>query len=249
MSTATMVITGGSRGIGASTALAAARAGYDVWLGYRVDADAAALVVEQCLDLDVRAYAAPVDVADEAAVVAWFGRAVEQFGRVDCLVNNAGIVGPQSRLDGLDAERIRHLFDVNVLGSMLCAREAVRHMSTLHGGAGGSIVNVSSTASYLGSPGEYIDYAATKGAIDTMTLGLAREVATESIRVNAVRPGLIDTEIHASGGDPGRPERVAPAIPMGRVGAPAEVAQTILWLASDGASYVTGALVNCSGGR
>ncbi|MFA9564800.1 MAG: SDR family oxidoreductase [Acidimicrobiales bacterium] len=193
--------------------------------------------------------AAPVDVADEAAVVAWFGRAVEQFGRVDCLVNNAGIVGPQSRLDGLDAERIRHLFDVNVLGSMLCAREAVRHMSTLHGGAGGSIVNVSSTASYLGSPGEYIDYAATKGAIDTMTLGLAREVATESIRVNAVRPGLIDTEIHASGGDPGRPERLAPVIPMGRVGAPAEVAQTILWLASDGASYVTGALVNCSGGR
>ena len=249
MSTGTMVITGASRGIGASTALATARAGYDVWLGYRTDADAAASIVEQCVDLGVRGYAEPVDVADEAAVVAWFGRAVEQLGRVDCLVNNAGIVGPQSRLDGLDAERIRHLFDVNVLGSMLCAREAVRHMSTLNGGAGGSIVNVSSTASYLGSPGEYLDYAATKGAIDTMTVGLAREVATESIRVNAVRPGLIDTEIHASGGDPDRPERLAPTIPMGRVGAPAEVAQTILWLASDGASYVTGALVNCSGGR
>lgn len=249
MSAGTIVITGASRGIGAATAVLAARAGYDVGIGYRTDADAAAAVVDRCVAAGVTAFTAPVDVADESAVVAWFAGAVERFGSVDCLVNNAGIVQPQSRLDDLDTERIRRIFDVNVLGSILCAREAVRHMSTLHGGTGGSIVNVSSAAASLGSPGEYIDYAATKGAVDTMTIGLAREVATESIRVNAVRPGLIDTEIHASGGDPGRAERLAPAIPMGRVGTPGEVAQTILWLASDAASYVTGALVNCSGGR
>jgi NAD(P)-dependent dehydrogenase (short-subunit alcohol dehydrogenase family) len=244
-----MAITGGSRGIGAATAVLAARAGYDVCVGYRTDAAASAVVVDRCVEVGTTAFAAPVDVAQESAVVAWFAGAVERFGHVDCLVNNAGIVQPQKRLDALEADRIRHVFDVNVLGSILCAREAVRHMSTVHGGRGGSIVNVSSAAAYLGSPGEYVDYAASKGAIDTLTVGLAREVATESIRVNAVRPGLIDTEIHASGGDPGRSERLAPAIPMGRVGTPDEVAQAILWLASDSASYVTGALVNCSGGR
>lgn len=244
-----MVISGGSRGIGAATALLAAEAGYDLCVGYREDAASAARVVDRCVAAGVEAFAAPVDVSDESGVVAWFDGAVARFGRVDCLVNSAGIVQPQSRVDGLDAARIRHMFDVNVLGSILCAREAVRHMSTLHGGRGGSIVNVSSAAAYMGSPGEYVDYAASKGAVDTMTIGLAREVATESVRVNAVRPGLIDTEIHASGGDPGRPERLAPSIPMRRVGTPEEVAQTILWLSSDAASYVTGALVNCSGGR
>ncbi len=244
-----MVITGGGRGIGAATAVLAAAAGHDVCVGYRSDATSAARVVDRCAKEGVTAFAAPVDVADESAVVAWFAEAVGRLGRVDCLVNNAGVVQPQSRFDDLGADRIRHLFEVNVVGSFVCAREAVRHMSTIHGGRGGSIVNVSSAAAYLGSPGEYVDYAATKGAVDTMTIGLAREVAAESIRVNAVRPGLIDTEIHASGGDPGRPERLAPAIPMGRVGTPDEVAQTILWLASDAASYVTGALVNCSGGR
>lgn len=249
MTAGAMVITGGSRGIGAATAVLAAHSGYDVLVGYRENSEAAHDVVATCTGVGVDAFAAPVDLADESSVVAWFSGAIERFGSISCLVNNAGIVQPQSRLDEMSAERIRRLFDVNVLGSMVCAREAVRHMSTLHGGRGGSIVNVSSAAAYLGSAGEYIDYAATKGAVDTMTVGLAREVAAEAVRVNAVRPGLIDTEIHASGGDPGRPERLAPVIPMRRVGRPDEVAQTILWLASDAASYVTGALLNCSGGR
>lgn len=244
-----MVITGGSRGIGAATAVLAARSGYDVSVGYRDNTEAAHDVVATCVDAGVDAFAAPVDVTDESSVVAWFAGAIERLGPINCLVNNAGIVQPRSRLDGMSVERVRRVFDVNVLGPLLCAREAVRHMSTRHGGQGGSIVNVSSAAAYLGSGGEYVDYAASKGAVDTMTIGLAREVATESVRVNAVRPGLIDTEIHASGGDPGRPERLAPSIPMGRVGMPEEVAEAILWLASDAASYVTGALVNCSGGR
>ena len=172
-----------------------------------------------------------------------------ELGAVDVLVNNAGILHQQMRFDQMEVERWREVIDVNVVGAFLCAREAVRRMSTRHGGRGGAIVNVSSAAAYIGSPDEYIDYAATKAAVDTLTVGLGKEVAAEGIRVNAVRPGLIRTDIHASGGEPGRVERVAPSIPMGRGGEPEEVADAILWLASDAASYITATLVNCSGGR
>jgi NAD(P)-dependent dehydrogenase (short-subunit alcohol dehydrogenase family) len=242
------VITGGSRGIGAVTAPLLAAAGLDVCLSYRTDEAAAAVVVEACSALGVAAAAVRADVRDEPDVLALFA-AADELGPVRVLVNNAGITAPKSRFSELTAERIEDLLAVNVLGSFLCAREAVRRMSTLRGGAGGAIVNVSSAAARLGSPGEYIDYAATKGAIDTMTVGLAKEVAREGIRVNAVRPGLIKTDIHASGGQPDRVEERRDTVPLGRGGEALEVARAIAWLCSDDASYVTGALLDVSGGR
>ncbi len=244
-----VLITGASRGIGAATARLAAERGDHVVVNYARDADAADAVVDQCLALGARALAVQADVADEAAVVAMFDRVTGEFGAIDVLVNNAGILHRQMRFDEMSVDRWHNVFDVNVIGAFICAREAVRRMSTRHGGGGGSIVNVSSAASRLGSAGEYVDYAASKAAIDTLTIGLGTEVATEGIRVNAVRPGVIDTDIHASGGEPRRVDRVAPSVPMQRGGEPIEVARTILWLASDEASYITGTIVDCAGGR
>jgi NAD(P)-dependent dehydrogenase (short-subunit alcohol dehydrogenase family) len=245
---AVAIVTGGSRGIGAATAPLLAAAGLDVCVSYRADADAAAMVVEACEAQGAAAVAVPADVGHEADVLALFA-AADRFGPLAVLVNNAGITGTKARLDELTTERIKGLLAVNVLGPFLCAREAVRRMSTLHGGVGGVIVNVSSAAARLGSPSEYVDYAATKGAIDTMTLGLSKEVAREGIRVNAVRPGLIQTDIHASGGQPHRVEEKRNTVPLGRGGEALEVANAIAWLCSDEASYVTGALLDVSGGR
>ncbi len=244
-----MLITGGSRGIGAACARRAAAAGYDVCLSYLSDRERALAVARECQALGRRAVALQADVSDESAVVRLFADAQTQLGALSCLVNNAGIVAAQAELATFSAERVRRVLSVNVLGAILCAREAVRCMSTQLGGAGGSIVNLSSVAAVLGSPNEYIDYAASKGAIDTLTIGLSKEVAPAGIRVNAVRPGLIDTEIHASGGQADRVARLAQGIPLGRGGTADEVAALVLWLASDEASYVTGSLVNCSGGR
>jgi NAD(P)-dependent dehydrogenase (short-subunit alcohol dehydrogenase family) len=244
-----MLITGGSRGIGAATARLAAGRGHDVVISYVRDRDAADTVVEECRRAGVQAIAVRADVAVEDDVVALFETAVAELGRLDVVVNNAGILHRAARLDELGVDRLREVVAVNVVGAFVVAREAVRRMSTRHGGAGGAIVNVSSAAAYLGSPNEFVDYAATKGAIDTMTIGLAKEVATEGIRVNAVRPGLIHTDIHASSGIVDRIGALAPHVPMRRGGTAAEVAEVILWLASDAASYVTGTLVNCSGGR
>jgi NAD(P)-dependent dehydrogenase (short-subunit alcohol dehydrogenase family) len=244
-----LLVTGGSRGIGAATCLAAAAAGWDVAVNYTQDAAAAQAVVAQVQALGRRAIAVQADVADEAQVLALFHTVQQQLGRLQGLVNNAGIVGRAARLDAMDLARWRRLFDINVLGSLLCAREAVRQMSTLHGGTGGAIVNLSSAAARLGSPGQYVDYAASKGAIDSFTLGLAREVAAEGIRVNAVRPGIIDTDIHASGGEPDRVARLAPGLPMQRAGSAEEVAQAVLWLLSPASSYTTGAVVDVTGGR
>jgi len=242
------VITGGSRGIGAASASALARRGWSVYIGYRSDTDAARRVVKECEALGATALAVPVDVGSAPSVVSFFA-AAEQLGTIGALVNNAGIVDRRSRVDEMTAERLQRMFTINTVGPFLCAGEAVRRMSTRHGGAGGSIVNVSSAASRLGSPGQYVDYAASKGAIDTMTLGLAKEVAQEGIRVNAVRPGLIDTEIHSSGGEPDRVRLLEHEIPIQRGGRPEEVANAIVWLCSAEASYVTGALVDVSGGR
>lgn len=244
-----VLITGASRGIGAATALLAAERGDDVAVNYARDDPAASVVVADCIAAGVRAVAVRADVADEASVLAMFDQVTDELGHVDVLVNNAGILHTQMRFDEMTVERWRQLLDVNVIGAFTCAREAVRRMSTRHGGTGGAIVNVSSAASYLGSPGEYVDYAASKAAIDTLTIGLGREVATEGIRVNAVRPGVIRTGIHASGGEPGRVDRVAPSVPMQRGGDPTEVARTIMWLASDEASYITATIVDCAGGR
>ncbi len=242
------VITGGSRGIGAATAVALAQRGWAVCVGYRVDAEAAHAVVERCEKAGATARAATLDVGSAPAVAAFF-EVADGMGPMKALVNNAGIVDRRSRVDEMTVDRLQRMFTVNTIGAFLCAGEAVRRMSSRYGGAGGSIVNVSSAASRIGSPGQYVDYAASKGAIDTMTLGLAREVATEGIRVNAVRPGLIDTDIHASGGEPDRVARLERDVPMQRGGKPAEVAATIAWLCSPEASYVTGALIDVSGGR
>ncbi|HEX4981718.1 MAG TPA: SDR family oxidoreductase [Ilumatobacteraceae bacterium] len=247
--TGVALITGASRGIGAATARHAAAKGIDVVVNYVRNAVAAEVVVGDCRAAGVQAIAVPADVAVEADVKRMFDIAAAELGQPSILVNNAGILHPQARLDTYPYGRLREVFDVNVIGAFLCAREAVQRMSTRHGGLGGSIVNVSSAASYLGSPDEFIDYAASKGAIDTLTIGLAKEVGGEGIRVNAVRPGLIDTEIHASTGEPGRAARLSADVPMRRVGTAEEVAATIMWLASDAAAYVNGAIVNCSGGR
>jgi NAD(P)-dependent dehydrogenase (short-subunit alcohol dehydrogenase family) len=244
-----MVVTGGSRGIGARTALLAAEAGYNVAVCYAREAQAAERVVADVQIRGQQALAVCADVSQERDVLRLFAAVDDQLGRVDVLVNSAGIVDAPQRVEAMSAQRIARMLAVNVLGSMLCAREAVKRMSTRNGGRGGAIINISSIAARGGSPGEYVDYAASKGAIDTFTLGLAKEVATEGIRVNAVRPGIIDTEIHASGGQPDRAQRMASAIPFGRAGQPDEVARAILWLASNEASYCTGALLDVSGGR
>jgi NAD(P)-dependent dehydrogenase (short-subunit alcohol dehydrogenase family) len=244
-----VVITGAGRGIGAATARLAAQRGYAVCVNYRSDEVSAREVTDAIVRSGGRAIAFRGDVAVEADVIAMFNATAEKLGPVTALVNNAGILERQMRLDEMEAGRFERVLATNVAGSLICAREAVRRMSTRHGGRGGAIVNVSSLASRLGSPGEYVDYAAPKGAIDALTVGLAREVAAEGIRVNAVRPGMIHTGIHASGGDPGRVDRVKSGVPMQRGGQPEEVARAILWLLSGEASYCTGSFLDISGGR
>jgi len=243
-----MLITGGGRGIGAATARLAAQRGYAVCVNYLRNRDAAERLVGEIEKSGGRAKAVAGDVAREADVIRMFDEA-QKLGSLAVLVNNAGVLERQTRLDDMEAARFERVFATNITGAFLCAREAVRRMSTRHGGKGGAIVNVSSMASRLGSPGEYVDYAASKGAIDALTIGLAKEVAAEGIRVNAVRPGVIYTEIHASGGEPGRVDRVKSAVPMQRGGQPEEVARAILWLASGEASYSTGTFIDVSGGR
>lgn len=244
-----MLITGASRGIGAATARLAARQGYALCLNYRQREDAALWLLDEVRALGAHAIAVKADVAEEDQVLELFAALNHEFGQLDVLVNNAGMLERQMRLEQMDAARWTRVLGANVIGSFLCAREAIKRMSTRHGGQGGAIVNLSSVAARLGAPGEYIDYAAAKGAIDSMTLGLAKEVAGEGIRVNAVRPGVVHTEIHASGGEPDRVERVKASVPMGRGGQAEEIAEAILWLASEQASYTSGALLDVSGGR
>ena len=244
-----MLVTGASRGIGAATAVLAAERGYDVAIGYRQDPEAAESVAGQVRDHGARAVTVQADVADEGDVERMFAAVDAGLGTPSVLVNNAGWLGLQMRLDEMAAERVERTLRINVLGVFLCCRAAVRRMSTRHGGAGGRIVNVSSAASRLGSGGEYVDYAASKAAVDTMTLGLAHEVAEDGIRVNAVRPGIIYTRIHALGGEPGRVDRLKARVPMKRGGEPGEVARAILWLASDESSYTTGSFLDVAGGR
>lgn len=244
-----LLVTGGSRGIGAATALLAAQRGYAVAVNYQNNADAAEAVVRQIHEAGGRALAVQADVANEAQVLRMFAQVDEALGRLDALVNNAGVVDRAQRIEDMSVARWQRQFATNVIGAFTCAREAVRRMSTRHGGRGGAIVNVSSVAAKLGSANQYVDYAASKAAIDTFTLGLAHEVAGDGIRVNAVRPGVIDTDIHASGGQPDRAWRLAPNIPMQRPGTAQEIANAILWLLGDEASYATGAVLDVGGGR
>ena len=244
-----LLITGGSRGIGAATALLAARQGYAVAVNYTVNSLAADEVVRQIRASGGMAVTVQADVSKEADVLAMFKKVDAKLGRLTALVNNAGVVDTASRVDAMSLERLQRMFAINVFASFVCAREAIKRMSTQHGGTGGAIVNVSSAASRLGSPGQYVDYAAAKGAIDTFTIGLAKEVASEGIRVNAVRPGIIETDIHASGGLPDRARDVAPQVPMQRAGSAEEVAESIVWLLGESSSYTTGALLDVTGGR
>ena len=244
-----LLVTGGSRGIGASTCLLAARQGWAVAVNYTANSLAADEVVREVRAAGGRAMAVQADVADEAQVLRMFEQVDAKFGRLTGLVNNAGVVDVTARVEDMSVARWKRMFDINVIGSLICAREAVRRMSTQHGGSGGSIVNLSSAAARLGAPGQYVDYAASKGAIDAFTIGLAKEVAAEGIRVNAVRPGLIETEIHASGGLPNRVKDLQHQVPMQRGGSAEEVAEAIVWLLGEGASYTTMSLIDVSGGR
>jgi NAD(P)-dependent dehydrogenase (short-subunit alcohol dehydrogenase family) len=242
------IVTGASRGIGRATALAAAARGYKVVVGYASNKAAADEVIALIGKSNGKAIAVKCDVGSEADILDLYKQA-DAFGPLGALVNNAGVVDLTARVDEMSAERLHRMMNINVIGNILCAREAVKRLSTKHGGKGGVIVNLSSVASTLGSPAQYVDYAASKGAIDTFTLGLAREIASEGVRVVAVRPGLIDTDIHASGGEPDRAHRLAHNVPMKRVGQAEEIANAIVWLMSDEASYVTGTIIDVSGGR
>ncbi len=244
-----ILITGGSRGVGAATARLAAAQGYDVAISYVSNASAAQAVVVDIEAMGRRALAVRADSADPGQVEQLFTAIDETFGRIDVLVNNAAVLELQSRMEDLSFERMQRVFAVNAIGPILCAQQASKRMSRRHGGRGGSIVNISSAAARLGSPNEYVDYAASKGALETFTTGFAKEVAREGIRVNCVRPGHIYTEMHASGGEPGRVDRVKDSIPMGRGGQPEEVARAILWLAGDEASFVTGTFLDVTGGK
>ncbi|MEM1254507.1 MAG: SDR family oxidoreductase [Cyanobacteria bacterium P01_H01_bin.21] len=244
-----IVITGGSRGIGAATAYLAAERGYSVCVNYRRNHNAANAVVDTIKQQGGRAVAIAANISIETDIIALFNAVDQQLGPVTALVNNAGILEQQTRVESLDAARLNRVFATNITGAFLCVREAVKRMSTKHGGSGGAIVNVSSVAARLGAPGEYVDYAASKAALDAMTVGLAKEVAEEGIRVNGVRPGFIYTDIHADGGEPNRVDRVKKFLPMKRGGRPMEVAQAILWLLSSEASYTTGTFIEVAGGR
>jgi NAD(P)-dependent dehydrogenase (short-subunit alcohol dehydrogenase family) len=244
-----IIITGAGRGIGAATARLAGSAGYSVCVNYRQNRHAAEGVVAELEAQGVRAVAVQADVAEESDVVRLFETSDRELGPLSALVNNAGILETQMRVESMDAARLHRVLATNIVGAFICAREAVKRLSTKHGGAGGAIVNVSSGAARYGSPNEYVDYAASKGAVDTLTIGLAREVAEEGIRVNAVRGGFIYSDIHASGGEPNRVDRVKELVPMKRGGTPEEVARAILWLLSDDASYVTGSFIDVTGGR
>ncbi|CCN03010.1 oxidoreductase YgfF [Bordetella bronchiseptica MBORD675] len=244
-----MIVTGAARGIGAAVALLAARRGYAVCVNYRSRGDAAEQVVQAIRDEGGRALAVAADVADEAQVVRMFETVDRELGRIDALVNNAGILEAQMRVEEMDAARITRILATNVVGAFVCCREAVRRMAPRHGGRGGAIVNVSSVAARLGSPGEYVDYAASKGALDTLTIGLSREVAADEIRVNAVRPGTIYTDMHASGGELGRVDRLKDGIPLRRGGTVQEVAGAVMWFFSDEAGYTTGSFIEVSGGK
>ena len=244
-----VIVTGGGRGIGAATARLAAGHGYAVCLSFRSDSVSAHTVARDIEAAGGVALPVRADVSVEADVERLFATADQELGTLTALVNNAGVLERQCRVDEITADRLQRVLTTNVIGPFLCARQAVLRMSTSYGGAGGAIVNVSSAAARLGSPGEYVDYAASKGAVDTLTTGLALEVAGEGIRVNCVRPGIIDTEIHGSGGEPGRVDRIGPSQPLGRGGRPQEVAEAVVWLLSDAASYSTGAFIDVSGGR
>ena len=244
-----VLITGGSRGIGASTAILAAKKGWTVCISYRSRHSEADIVLDQIKKHGAQALAIKADIGREEDILSLFETLDTEFGRLDALVNNAGVIAHQSKLVDMSATRLQEIFNINVVGNFLCAREAIKRMSTNNGGDGGSIVNLSSAAARIGSPNEFIDYAASKGALDTMTLGLSKEIAQEGIRVNAVRPGLIETELHRDAGDINRPEKLKQFIPMRRAGRANEVANSIVWLISEEASYVNGALIDVAGGR